>query len=71
MSSTVTADTLVVDEAPGRVVERQTADKQVMTVRTEGGTEERPTPDTLRCAPVLDDQQAGNTIKGLGPALDR
>src|SRR4030095_6434997 len=34
VGGTVTPDTLVVDKASGRVVDRQTADKQVMTVRT-------------------------------------
>src|SRR5438128_1285984 len=69
VSSTVTPDTLVVDKASGRVVDRQTADKQVMTVRTEGGTEERPTPETLRRAPVLGDQQAAELAR-LGVQIE-
>jgi pyruvate,water dikinase len=58
VSGTVTPDTFAVDKASGRVVDRQTADKQVMTVRTDSGTAERPTPENLRRAPVLDDQPA-------------
>src|SRR5215213_6276246 len=37
----VTPDTLVVDKASGRIVSRETADKEVMTVYTEGGAESR------------------------------
>jgi pyruvate,water dikinase len=69
VSSTVTPDTLVVDKASGRVIERQTSDKQVMTVRMESGTEERPTPDTLRRAPVLGDQQAAELAR-LGVQIE-
>ncbi|HEC33709.1 MAG TPA: pyruvate, phosphate dikinase, partial [Chloroflexi bacterium] len=54
----VTPDTIIVDKATARVLERQTADKQVMTVRVDGGTETQPVPDELRCAPVLSDEQA-------------
>ncbi|NIN68831.1 MAG: phosphoenolpyruvate synthase, partial [Anaerolineae bacterium] len=55
----VTPDSLTLDKATGRVLERQTADKQVMTVRTDGGTEERSVPESLRRAPVLSDEAAG------------
>jgi len=53
----VTPDTLVVDKASGRVIEREIAEKTVMTVRVDEGTEERPTPEHLRRAPVLNDDQ--------------
>ena len=69
VSSTVTPDTLVVDKTSGRVVDRQTADKQVMTVRTEDGTTERATPETLRRAAVLDDQQAAELTR-LGVQIE-
>ncbi|MFC7588526.1 PEP/pyruvate-binding domain-containing protein [Nonomuraea antimicrobica] len=52
----VTPDTVVV--SGGAVAESRLGDKQVMTVRTGGGTEERPVPEGLRGAPVLDDAQA-------------
>mgnify|MGYP001323172493 CR=1 FL=1 len=54
----VTPDALTVDKASGRVLDRQTADKQVMTVRTDAGVEEQPVPDALRRAPVLSDHAA-------------
>jgi phosphohistidine swiveling domain-containing protein len=59
----VTPDTLTVDKATGRVLTRQTADKQVMTVRVELGTEEQPVPEALRCAPVLDDGIAAELVR--------
>lgn len=52
----VTPDTIVVSE--GRITETRTGDKAVMTVRTSGGTHERPTPAELRHAPVLTEPQA-------------
>jgi pyruvate,water dikinase len=54
----VTPDTITVDKTTGDVLTRETADKQVMTVRVNGGTEEQPVPRELRDAPVLDDAQA-------------
>ncbi|MBE3076704.1 MAG: PEP/pyruvate-binding domain-containing protein, partial [Actinobacteria bacterium] len=59
----VTPDTLTVDKASGRVIDRDTADKLVMTVRTEGGTGEQPTPENLRLAPVLSDRQAAELAR--------
>lgn len=47
----------------GRVLERQTADKQVMTVRTAAGVEEQPVLDNLRRAPVLDDHAAAELTR--------
>ncbi|MFB4266722.1 PEP/pyruvate-binding domain-containing protein [Nonomuraea sp. GTA35] len=52
----VTPDTITV--SGGKVTASRTGDKAVMTVRTAGGTEERPVPEELRGAPVLDDAQA-------------
>ncbi|MEJ2555810.1 MAG: PEP/pyruvate-binding domain-containing protein, partial [Anaerolineae bacterium] len=54
----VTPDTLTVEKATGRVLARETADKQVMVVRVNGGTEEQPVPDDLCHTPVLSDEQA-------------
>ncbi len=54
----VTPDTLVVDRASGRIISRETADKEVMTVYTPDGTEEKPVPEALRLRPVLDDEAA-------------
>ncbi|MEV5891946.1 PEP/pyruvate-binding domain-containing protein [Nonomuraea fuscirosea] len=52
----VTPDTIVV--SGGAVTSARVGDKQVMTVRTEAGTEERPVPAGLRDAAVLDDAEA-------------
>jgi phosphohistidine swiveling domain-containing protein len=65
----VTPDALVVDKASGAVLERQTADKQVMTAPVDGGTEERPVPAELRRAPVLDDQAAAELTR-LGVQIE-
>ncbi len=59
----VTPDTLIVDKATGHVLTRETADKQVMTVRLGSGTEEQPVPETKRSAPVLSDEQAAELVR--------
>ena len=67
----VTPDTLIVEKSSRRVIERDIGDKEVMTVRTDGGTSERPVPEPLRRSPVLDDAQIieltrlGALIEGL------
>jgi len=50
----VTPDTLVVEKDGLNLIESQVVDKQVMTVRTDNGTEEQEVPLALRKAPVLD-----------------
>ncbi|HLL98368.1 MAG TPA: PEP/pyruvate-binding domain-containing protein [Rubrobacteraceae bacterium] len=66
----VTPDTLVVDSASGRMISRETADKEVMTVYTEdGGTGERPVPQARRRAPVLDDE-AGAELARYGARIE-
>ncbi|MET8865808.1 PEP/pyruvate-binding domain-containing protein [Nonomuraea sp. NPDC004580] len=62
----VTPDVITV--RGGRVAESRTGDKKVMTVRTATGTEERPVPEPLRGAPVLDDAEAV-TLAGLGARI--
>ncbi len=59
----VTPDTLMVDKQTGRVLTRETADKQLMTVRTESGTMERAVPEAKRHAPVLDDRAAAALVR--------
>jgi phosphoenolpyruvate synthase/pyruvate phosphate dikinase len=59
----VTPDTVTVSKPDGRLIHRDTAEKQVMTVRTEIGTEEQPVPDTLKTVPVLSDNQATELAK--------
>ena len=58
----VTPDTLIVNKSSGMLLDRQTADKQVMTTRSNGGTQEKPVPDELRRAPVLDDGTAAELV---------
>jgi phosphohistidine swiveling domain-containing protein len=58
VSGAVTTDDVVVDAATGRVEQRRTADKDVMTVYDETGTREQPVPEEKRRAPVLDDAAA-------------
>ena len=65
----VTPDTLTVDKADGKIIRRETADKQVMTVRTEGGTAEQPVPDGLKNIPVLSDEQAAELAR-LGMQIE-
>jgi phosphoenolpyruvate synthase/pyruvate phosphate dikinase len=65
----VTPDSLTVDKATGEVLARETADKQVMTVRVEGGTEEKPVPEESRDVPVLDDEQAAELVR-LGVQIE-
>lgn len=59
----VTPDTLLIDKSTGRIVKRETADKQIMTVRVESGTQEQATPEQLRRAPVLTDVQAAELMR--------
>jgi phosphohistidine swiveling domain-containing protein len=66
----VTPDALTVDKASGAVLERQIADKQVMTARVDGGTEQQPVPTELRRAPALDDEVAAELVK-LGVQIEK
>ncbi|MGD8405675.1 MAG: PEP/pyruvate-binding domain-containing protein [Anaerolineales bacterium] len=58
VGGTVTPDTLTVSKLDGSLIARETAEKLVMTVRTDSGTEEQPVPDSLQKVPVLSDEQA-------------
>jgi phosphoenolpyruvate synthase/pyruvate phosphate dikinase len=66
----VTPDSVTVSKATGEVLVRETADKQVMTTRVEGGTEEHPVPEELRDAPVLSDEQAAELTR-LGVQIEQ
>jgi rifampicin phosphotransferase len=63
VSGSVTPDSIVVSKGSGRVISRETADKEVMTVYAEGGTEERPVPEARRREPVLDDEAAATLAR--------
>ena len=58
VSGAVTPDTLTVDKQKGRMIRRETAEKSVMTVRSESGVSEAPVPDHLKKKKVLNDAQA-------------
>ena len=63
VSGSVTPDSIVVEKGSGRVLSRETANKEVMTVYTEGGTAEKPVPEALRRQPVLDDEAAATLAR--------
>jgi rifampicin phosphotransferase len=69
VSGLVTPDTLTVAKADGQIIQRQTAEKQLMTVRVNGATEEQPVPEALRSAEVLDAQAAGELAR-LGTRIE-
>jgi phosphohistidine swiveling domain-containing protein len=65
----VTPDDLIVEKTSGRLLSRETASKEVMTVRVNGGTEDQPVPENLRQVPVLDDQSAAELAR-LGTQIE-
>lgn len=58
VSGAVTPDTITVDKQKARMIRRETAEKSVMTIRTESGTSEQPVPNPLKKKPVLSNAQA-------------
>lgn len=66
----VTPDNLVIEKGNGRVLNRDTASKEVMTVRVNGGTAEKPVPENLRQVPVLDDAAAAELAQ-LGEQIEQ
>lgn len=69
VSGLVTPDTLIVDKALNRVLSRETADKQVMTVLLGSGTEEQPVPENKRRNPVLSDRETSELVQ-LGVQIE-
>jgi phosphoenolpyruvate synthase/pyruvate phosphate dikinase len=69
VSGAVTPDTIVLAKAGGRVIERQTAEKSVMTVRTEQGIDQVPVPDSLRKQAVLTAAQTAQLAR-LGVEIE-
>lgn len=63
VSGKVTPDHLILDKTSGQVIKRETADKAVMTICSNRGTEEKPVPDNLRHVPVLDDESASELAR--------
>jgi rifampicin phosphotransferase len=70
VSGAVTPDTLTVEKATGKVIRRETAEKQVMTVRMESGTGEASVPDSQKREVVLTDAQAAELAK-LGADIEK
>ena len=66
----VTPDTITLEKDSGRVIDRQIADKQVMTVRISGTTQDQPVPDELRRASVLSDENVTDLIR-LGTQIEK
>ena len=69
VSGAVTPDTARVDKSTGNLRERTVSVKQVMTVRTETGTCERPVPDSKKNIPVLNDKQVTELAR-LGSQIE-
>jgi len=65
----VTPDTYTVDKETGRIIEREIANKKLMTVRVNGGTETKPVDEDLRPAPALTDEQAAS-LAALGGRVE-
>jgi len=65
----VTPDTYTVDRGTGQVIAREIADKQVMTVRTETGTEEQSVPAARCTVQVLNDAQIADLAR-LGAQIE-
>src|SRR5215218_10411214 len=63
VSGSVTPDSMVVEKASGRVISRETANKEVMSVYMEGGTAQRAVPEALHSQPVLDDGAAAELAR--------
>src|SRR5215211_3118819 len=69
VSGSVTPDSMVVEKGSGHVISRETANKEVMTVYTGGGTAERPVPEALHRQPVLDDEAVA-TLSRYGATIE-
>ena len=65
----VTPDSLTLDKPSGKVLDRETAEKHIQTVRVDGGTEEQAVPGNLQRAPVLTDTQAAE-LANLGNQIE-
>lgn len=70
VSGAVSPDTITVDKATGKVLRREIAEKQVMTVRTEAGTREVPVPGDRRKKAVLTGAQTAELAK-LGARIEQ
>ncbi|MBN1669332.1 MAG: hypothetical protein JW862_19735, partial [Anaerolineales bacterium] len=70
VSGLVTPDTLTLEKATGKVLERTTSQKLVQTIRDETGTLAAPVPQALQRAAVLNDSQAAELAR-LGTRIEQ
>lgn len=70
VSGAVTPDTIILDKATGKIVRREIAEKQIMTVRTDGGVVEQPVPESQKSKPALTDAQT-EELAGLGIKIEK
>ena len=70
VSGAVTPDTITVQKATGRALRRETAEKSLMTVRTEQGTREIPVPEAQKRKAVLTDAQTAELAR-LGVGIEQ
>lgn len=70
VGGSVNPDTITVDTSTNRVVNRVTTEKQIMTVRTEDGTEEQSVPAAIKNKAVLSDEQA-STLARYGTQIEK
>ncbi len=68
VGGTVTPDAYVVRKSDLGLVSRDIAEKRLMTVLVDGGTQEVPVPRERQTAPVLDEEQVGE-LAGLSMIL--
>jgi pyruvate,water dikinase len=69
VSGVVTPDTLTVSKPTGRLIHTEVAEKRVMTIRTESGTDEVPVPESKREKAVLTKAHATALAK-LGEKIE-
>jgi pyruvate,water dikinase len=71
VSGAVSPDTIVLDKASGRILERRVADKERMTLRARGGTREEAVPESWRRKSVLSRAESvelaalGSRVEGI------
>ncbi|MDR2023795.1 MAG: pyruvate, phosphate dikinase [Hungatella sp.] len=70
VSSLVTPDIIVVSKASEKISSYETADKQLMTIRTAKGTEEVPVADPMRQKPTLTTTQV-QVLTKLGKTIEQ
>lgn len=69
VSGKVTPDTIIVDKNAGHVLNYEIADKQVMTIKVDGSTQEQAVPESMRRVPALSDEHALELVR-LGMQIE-